>query len=323
MLAAKQLFLNGSDAIQKNAIVAFGFLTASPFTPYAFVTYNNGVNWDTYSLTVRVGSYHRSRYGNGIFCAGALNSSTLYNFIKSTDLLNWQQATTQSYNDTGGDLGSNNLIYANNKFFNLYDTGTVTTSTDGLTWSLVGGSSNIDNANWTSIAYGNGVYVIVGNNRQYVRYTSNPQSGTIWTASSNVFVAGLQIESIVYDNGIFLVTIENSNIVYTSSDALTWTLRTLPSSRQWNPTIYAASKWIIIESAGSNQYVTSTDTITWTSRSFPVSDGWLSVDYSNGIISVIGSQYLLISSDGITWTSQTLPLSSTVTYESHTVGRVF
>jgi len=122
-----------------------------------------------------------------------------------------------------------------------------------------------------------------------------------------------------------------STIAATSTDRVTWTQRTLPSSVFWSDVVYG-DKFVAVAGGGSwysgptltpytsstTTAATSTDGITWTARTMPASAQWSSVAYGNGTyVAIAGgpvnSNVAAYSSDGITWTQSTLPQSTSWT----------
>ena len=84
--------------------------------------------------------------------------------------------------------------------------------------------------NWTSVTYGNGMFVAV-----CVSSSSSPSSvaatspdGITWTGQT---LPSLQLwDSVTYGNGVFVAVATGSAVAATSPDGITWTARTLPSS---------------------------------------------------------------------------------------------
>jgi len=127
---------------------------------------DNGATWtivDISDITDSPYYYIKSiAYGNGKFVA-----NFGYNMVTSTDGVTWTRA---------GNIGSSfdAIIYANNKFVAVGDSGSIVTSTDGITWTWV--TTNVFDYNYTylgetytvkrnlkAIAYGNGKFVVGGN----------------------------------------------------------------------------------------------------------------------------------------------------------------
>ena len=120
----------------------------------------------------------------------------------------------------------------------------------------------------------------------------------------------LQYSAICYGNGKFVAIVKGSDAFAYSSDGITWTKSTLPSSNIWNSICYGNGKFVAIVN-GSSVFAYSSDGITWTQGTMPSSLYWSSVCYGNGKFVAVNnsSNEFAYSTDGITWTQGTLPSS--------------
>jgi hypothetical protein len=171
---------------------------------------------------------------------------------------------------------------------------------------------------WTSVCWGNGIYVAFGPVASSI--VARSFDGVNWIQSV-AFASTTDITASAFGNGVF-VALDSSatNRCYTSPDGITWTARTLPSAINWTDVIYANNQFVAVSSGSSASTVaaTSPDGITWTARTLPTSASWGSVAYGNGVyLAVSGwsgnataSAVAATSPDGITWTARTLPNSS-------------
>ena len=119
-------------------------------------------------------------------------------------------------------------------------------------------------------------------------------------------------------NDLFVAVSFNSYQAASSTDGITWTLRTLPASHDWPGLVYGKDTFVAI-AAYTTKAATSTNGITWTQRTLPSSVGWTSLTYGNGTFVAVayGTTTAASSTDGITWTTRTLPdmqLWRSVTY---------
>ncbi|MEZ4195141.1 MAG: hypothetical protein R3B53_01955 [Candidatus Paceibacterota bacterium] len=94
-------------------------------------------------------------------------------------------------------------------------------SLDGTVWAT---STSAANNNWTSVTYGNGLFVAVSASSTTSNVMTSPD-GITWTlqtgASSNSW------QAVTYGNGLFVaVASTGSGQVMTSTDGVTWTSRT-------------------------------------------------------------------------------------------------
>lgn len=126
----------------------------------------------------------------------------------------------------------NEVIYGGNVFVSVGNSGLITTSSDGITWS----AQNHGGADLFGIAYGNNRYVAVGNDNRILT-TTNPTNPGSW---QSVTVSGIQtgstIQSVAFDrtNNRF-IALANTSIsglpvsgkrlfLLTSSDGSSWTV---------------------------------------------------------------------------------------------------
>ncbi|MDA9089697.1 fibronectin type III domain-containing protein [Maribacter arcticus] len=171
-------------------------------------------------------------------------------------------------------------------------------------------TSAADN-NWTSVTYGNGLFVAVARNS-----VMTSPDGITWTAQTSA--ADNYWSSITYGNGLFVAVsyTGNGNRVMTSPDGITWTSRSSAADNDWQSVTYGNGKFVAVASTGTaNRVMTSPDGIIWTSRSSAADNSWTSVTYGNSLFVAMastGTARLMTSPDGVTWTSR---VSGTPGYE--------
>ena len=88
-------------------------------------------------------------------------------------------------------------------------------------------------------------------------------------------------QSVTYGNGKFVAVVSNSNTAAYSTDGITWTETTMPSSANWYSVTYGDGKFVAVAS-NSSTAAYSTDGITWTETTMPSSANWYSVTYGDG-----------------------------------------
>lgn len=164
---------------------------------------------------------------------------------------------------------------------------------DGITWtsrtSPLSGSPLADST-WTSVAYGDGLFVAVGDGgtNRVMRSTD----GITWTT---VNVPAVSWRSVTYGNGLFVAVTSTSTTfqVMTSPDGLTWTGRSAAVNNQWRSVTFGNSLFVAVSVSGTgNRVMTSTDGTTWTSRTSAADNGWYSVGYGDGLfvaVSITGT----------------------------------
>ena len=135
---------------------------------------------------------------------------------------------------------------------------------------------------WTSIAYGDGVWIAVARSA-----APNDPDG----------------ESI-YDTG---------SLVMRSTNGTTWTTMASAENQLWNSVVFGAGKWIAVASSGlfsSSRVMSSTDGTVWTSRTSPVDCEWMDVSFGGGVFVAVGhgGSHVMRSEDGISWEVPIVPV---------------
>lgn len=169
------------------------------------------------------------------------------------------------------------------------------------------------NANWTSVAYGNGMFVALASN---TNIAATSFDGITWTQRTLPVTAAWT--GIAYGNGVFVAIAVNTAIAATTTDGITWSQRSLPVTATWTGITYANGSFVAVST--SRNVVVSTNGLNWTSGLLPFFANWSSVAYGNGLFvaTINGSSAYATSADGINWVNPgTLPNSlnwSSVTY---------
>ncbi|MDO9552978.1 MBG domain-containing protein, partial [Rhodonellum sp.] len=194
----------------------------------------------------------------------------------------------------------------------------VTSIDSGTNW--VSGIS-AENNNWTSVAYGNGLFVAVSNTGTTNRVMTSPDAIT-WTIGRSV--GNNSWSSVTYGNGLFVAVASagRDDRVMTSPDGFNWTLRTPSANIAWQSVTYGNGLFVAVSNSGTgNRVMTSTDGITWTSRTSAADNNWASIAYGNGMFVAVATSgtgnRVMTSPDGISWTSRTSAADNTwnsVTY---------
>ena len=123
----------------------------------------------------------------------------------------------------------------------------------------------------------------------------------------------------------FVSVASSTTSAATSTDGITWTQRTLPTSADWSSVTYGNGVFVSMAQPAA---ASSTDGITWTQRTLPVLTRayWKAIYGSNTFVAVasdsagMSADYGATSTDGITWTQRTLPSANwrSVTYGGST-----
>ena len=174
-------------------------------------------------------------------------------------------------------------------------------STDLTTWTT--SSSNIGAYQTiNSVAYGNGLWVAVGDYGQIRTSTDT----VTWTTQTSVlsYSGSNKLNSVAYGNGLWAVGgyTGSGGVIAYSTDAITWTTA-ISDTRFIQEITYGGSVWL----AGGSYHTIykSTDAITWTTATTnPAAfDSVTSITYAtSGWYATAGSK-IFTSTDTVTWTT--------------------
>lgn len=193
---------------------------------------------------------------------------------------------------------------------------TMVSSDNGLTWSP---KDLTVSALWTTIAYGNGVFVAAAYNSYIINYSTN--NGLTWQSydmtNDMSGVIPLWVAS-VYDpiNNNFILTSNTSSeiaiikILNGSVNLVTYS--SLPATANWKCVAYGGGTLVAIPENSSSYATSSNGGSSWTQRALPVSKTWKILEYLNNQFIVVDGAYggnstLLYSVDGISSWSTVSP----------------
>ena len=218
----------------------------------------------------------------------SLNNTTC---VISGTPTNWQAAT--SHTITATNSGGNTTANIN-----------IQVTSDGSSWTS---RTMPSSQNWTSVTFGNGLFVAVSSGGN-VAATS--PDGITWTART--LPSSASWSAVTFGNGIFLAVASSSNNAATSPNGITWTARTLPSVSGWVAVGYGNGIFVAL---GGGAVASSPDSIIWTSgtNGCPMMAGNCSesVAHGNGVFVGIGNGGIS-SSNGSNWTYLTTPISGMI-----------
>lgn len=213
----------------------------------------------------------------------------------------------------------------------------------GATWTSIDLGSSL----FTTVAYGGGKYVAIGSDTQSATSTD----GITWTTHTGVpsptsgFGSGHWVD-IIYAGGKFVAISSNNNVlntwqnqIMTSSDGITWTVRSIPASLSGKGTFLKSiaydevhGKYLIrgawghqdsqtLQLSSGHLLLTSPDGVTWTDNTpvvlanDPSGDVGGLVVAGNGIIVTCVQLTVYYSSDGgVTWAQTSIPRDDPSSY---------
>lgn len=327
-------------------VMALGRSTTTSSYSYTYVS-SDGINWEQKSLPVS-GSWGSVTFGNGKFvminCAYYATNTGTNQVVYSTDGNTWTAATMVDSSDNY----INEVFFGNGIFLATtgksgYNQTELYSSVNGITWTR--NSSALPSNRWGAAIYANGLWVAIAggdsnastnvmrvsfdNGSTWLQsgYSSNRANKVYYLNNKSILVSSddmltstslltdaisrlsvPNISSVKFFNNKYYATRIGSNLLYTSTDAVTWSTVTLPTTANWVDIDFDGTSFVIIADSSAVAYK-STDGTTWTSTSLGSSQKWSSISSLNGIFTIIafGSTVKLASSDnGATWTSTSL-----------------
>ncbi len=162
---------------------------------------------------------------------------------------------------------------------------------------------------YSSIAYGNGMYVAIRGGGMYSAYYTSPDGAT-WTQRN--FPLSHDWQTVVYGNGTFVVLSQDSGYVLTSADGTNWTHSATLTDYYWYSLGYGNGMFVAIE-AFMSKVAVSTDGVNWTQYSSTIAGNyWDEMAYGNGTFVAVDYQTHTVttSTNGINWTSHTVSAAS-------------
>ena len=200
----------------------------------------------------------------------------------STDGVTWIETTMPTLD--GETTRYNRITYGGNKFVAVGLSYTGAYSSDGITWTKMNMPRYKD---WDELAYGNGVFVALGNelypaNGEYIARSTD---GITWTEEVSPF-SGL-LHSMIFANGQFVI-LSNLEVGF-SSDGETWNI--YQHNLSFNPWIiaYGNNKFVVLGGQTDNSCAYSTDGINWTEATTIDAKSWNAIAYGNGRFVAVAS----------------------------------
>jgi hypothetical protein len=273
---------------------------------------NNGKAWISRTSGTTVDLYQVA-YGNGLFAVIGYGGTILI----SSDGINWTSTIVLHEN-------LKDITFGNNIFVAVGENGVVFTSTGGNIWIQQNTGTSVE---LLSVVYGKGIFVAVGYNALItssngINWDINSQSewGTQVAYGNGIFL--IVGESLWAFNGSM------SQRIFTSTDGIDWTSHDFNNMFNLSAITYGNGMFVAL---GSTDYIyhygsrrsilTTTDTINWTIKHIGYEavfgNAVNSVAYNNGMFIAVG-EVILMSSDGTTWTI----MSSDIYSEVHSLYKV-
>ena len=228
----------------------------------------NGSTWTDYP--VPAGSWQSVTYGNGHYVALSSTNANPEELV-STNGQSWTSLTGPAGPWTA-------LTFGDGRFVAVSAAGQIDTSTNGTQWTPAWHHSNLD---FTSVAYGNGHFVVGDSALGAVGISTN---GVNW---SRIFPApntATEWKAVVYGEGEF-VALDGSSSSYiaTSVYGYVWTLHQLPPGEQIDGATFGCGSFVGVgqSTVSSDSFISSTSGTAWATTTVPTdaTSIWTAVGY--------------------------------------------
>ena len=300
------IYSNSSFSTWGYGAVCSGWVMSTGQEPPVVYSSSDGITW-TGPRTISKDSLITTVYGNGVYIK-LPDSSYVSTVNVSSDNITWQQVSLPK--PSSNYLDHIEIYFFHGSFFIFGSSGYIATSPDGVNWTLV---TSRPLQPIRRIAYGNGVWVAIGEN---IIYTST--DGISWVPQYSTNEDIYKLMGIAYGNNTF-VAVGVYNAVFTSPDGKAWTKTTgtgIDDITFGNGIFVGVSR---------NSLLTSLDGINWKVRaSYPGVDYsgtiFSHIAFGNGIFAAIGldnesvptSDVVYTSPDGISWMKHILNTSESL-----------
>jgi hypothetical protein len=169
-------------------------------------------------------------------------------------------------------------------------------SSPGFTSSAV---TMPDSRRWSSIAYGEGLFVAVIYDSSTFAYSA---TGQTWIVGN--LPADTLWRKIKFVGGVFMAFAVDGEAAR-SEDGISWSSMTMPTTASWTDVSYGNGIWVAVADGGTVA-ARSTNGQTWTSQTLPEGADWNAVEFGKGLFvatalsdsTVTATAY---SENGIAW----------------------
>jgi len=218
------------------------------------MTSPDGVTWTTRTSASDI-NWISITYGNGLFVAVADTPDT-NNSMTSPDGVTWttQVGGSGSYDFTG-------ISFANHLFVataqNNSGGSAILTSTNGTTWTRRVTPLDTSGPRFAVSAYGNSVYVVLGDLSLFNNNALSSPDGITWTAHSTGYETIRT--GLAFGNGIFVsVSADGNDTQCTmSADGVFWQYVPTPESSVWQSIAFGNNRFVAVAQTGTHQIMTA------------------------------------------------------------------
>lgn len=212
------------------------------------------------------------------------------------------------------DVSTGQVRWVNGKAWRFGSGAGVMTSADGLVWETVVPAPELGipgNIGFTDIAYGAGLYVMVGGLFNSTALIVTSSDGVTWTRRTNTNTNGLT--SIAWSPTLNLFLAVGNTSTMTSSDGISWTVSgTTLGTTGLTKVVWGGTQFAVINSNGSSSLVYRSSNGTSFLSATPTAFQPFDIDYSPtlGLWAVArqsaNTAFVATSPDLITWTARSI-----------------
>lgn len=216
---------------------------------------SNATAWTSVAVTSSTYSFQTAvAFANGIFVITSQSGVST-----SANGTTWSSQPLSASQNLGGVVyGNGTWVMYDDRFLSSDVVAFMMSTTNGGSWQQV--LTTIPYAQPTSVAFGNGTFVVVGYGG-LVATSTNPAT---WTSRALGSTSDLGLQAVTYANNLF-VAVTNSGKAYRSADGITWTKATVTVNALYGVS-YGNGVFVAVGQAGS--IFTSPDAVTWTRRTW-------------------------------------------------------
>ncbi|HBS05911.1 MAG TPA: hypothetical protein DEA96_13160 [Leptospiraceae bacterium] len=234
--------------------------------PTVAMTSPDGINWGAGSGVA--GEEWRDVAGaNGVIVGVAITTNAI---TRSTDGVN--------FSPVAGPTGLWKGLTTGNGLFVAVDqdsgsaSSAMVSSDGGLNWTP---STTNGGLQWFDVAFGNGIFVAVGNSATAVMTSPD---GAVWTSVPGAPVGDWR--AVTFGNGMFVALAASGvNPIMTSTDGTNWTAGPAPAGHPWYQITYGEGRFVGIATGGADPILTSTDGVLWNVQSSPTAESLQGIAY--------------------------------------------
>lgn len=249
----------------------------------------DGENW-TWSATPAT-SLRNLAYGAGRLVAVGAGGV----IVTSTNGTTWTNANSGTTQNLVG------IDFVNGRFVATGANGTILTSFDGNLWTARNSAGN--QSVLQSAAFGNGRYIVVGQQGNTGRAMLGSADSVTWTSQITGPRHGTNLLGVA-SSGSTVVAVGAAGAIVSSSDLATWTERASGTTQALNDVTYANGRFLAVGNGGT--VLSSTDGSAWTNVTTTglsgVNLGGIRHDGAQWV--AVGGNSAYTSTDGIAWTAR-------------------